>query len=93
MLQTIIMLQISHAFTMQNLHRQVVEGLNSMIVSEGHAKLEQLKAVWEAERQALLDRWEHGLLQLQTRNEQAHLEDMHLLHLPHDSPYRTPGNM
>ena len=64
-----------------------------MIVLEGQAKLEQVKAVWEAERQALLDQWEHGLLQLHIRNEQAHLEDMHLLHLSHGSPYRTPGDM
>ena len=64
-----------------------------MIVLEGQAKLEQVKAVWEAERQAMLDQWEHGLLQLHIRNEQAHLEDMHLLHLSHDSPYRTPGDM
>lgn len=78
---------------MQNLCRQVVVGLNSMIVSEGQAKLEQQKAVWAAERQAQVAQWEQRLLQLQIRNEQAHLEDMHLLHLSHDSPYRTPGNM
>ena len=65
--------------------------LNSTIISEGQARLEQQKAVWAAERQALLAQWEHRLLQLQMHKEQAHLEDMHLLHLSHDSPYRTTG--
>ncbi|KAL3139282.1 Cilia- and flagella-associated protein 43 [Trebouxia sp. C0009 RCD-2024] len=71
------------------LHRQAVVSLNSTIISEGQARLEQQKAVWAAERQALLAQWEHRLLQLQIQKEQAHLEDMHLLHLSHDSPYRT----
>ena len=87
------MFRVLNVVTLRKLCRQVVEGLNSMIVSEGQAKLEQVKAVWAGERQALLDQWEHGLLQLQIQNEQAHLEDMHLLHLPHGSPYRNPGNM
>ena len=79
--------------TLRNVCRQEVVGLNSMIVAEGQAKLEQQKAVWVGERQALLAQWEHHLLQLQIRNAQAHLEDMHLLHLSHDSPYCTAGNI
>ena len=90
-LQTL--LQVLQESTLSSPCRHVVEGLNSMIVLEGQAKLEQVKATWTAERQALLDQWDYGLLQLQIRNEQAHLEDMHLLHLSHDSPYRTPGNI
>ncbi|KAL3160747.1 hypothetical protein ABBQ32_010656 [Trebouxia sp. C0010 RCD-2024] len=73
------------------LDRQAVVSLNSTIIAEGQARLEQQKAVWAAERQALLAQWEHRLLQLQIQKEHAHLEDMHLLHLSHDSPYRTTG--
>ena len=71
--------------------RQEVAGLNSIILGEGQAKLAQQKAVWAAEGQALVAHWEQQHLQLQIQSEQAHVEDMHLLHLSHDSPYRNSG--
>ena len=71
--------------------RQEVMGLNGVILAEAKCMLAQQKAAWAAEWQTLLAQWEHRFLQLQIQNEQAHLEDMHLLHLPHDSPYRGSG--
>ena len=65
--------------------------LSSIILSEWQAKVAQHKAVWAAERQCLQAHWEQHLLQLQIQNEQAHVEEMHLLHLSHDSPYCNSG--
>ena len=73
--------------------RQEVAGLNSLIVAEGRASLAQQKAVWAAERQSLVARWEQQRLSLQIQSEQAHLQDMHLLHLSHDSQYRSSGTL
>ncbi len=71
--------------------RQEVALLNSLILTEGQAKLAQQKAVWTAEKQSLVAHWEQQHLSLQIQAEQAHLQDVHLLHLSHDSPYRTSG--
>lgn len=71
--------------------RQEVALLNSLILNEGQAKLAQQKAVWTAERQSLVAHWEQQHLSLQIQAEQAHLQDVHLLHLSHDSPYRNSG--
>ena len=73
--------------------RQEVVKLNSIILSEGQAKLDQQKAVWTAEKHALLAEWEQQRLRMQIQSEQAHLEEMHLMHLPYDSPYRNAGIM
>lgn len=73
--------------------RQEVAGLNSLIVGEGRASLAQQKAVWAGERQALLARWEQQRLSLQIQSEQAHLQDMHLLHLSNHSQYRSSGTL
>ncbi|KAL0024576.1 hypothetical protein WJX79_010339 [Trebouxia sp. C0005] len=71
--------------------RQEVVLLNSLILTEGQAKLAQQKAVWTAERQSLVAHWEQQHLSLQIQAEEAHLQDVHLLHLSHDSPYRNSG--
>ena len=71
--------------------RQEVVKLNSIIVTEGQANLAQQKAVWAAQKQLLVAQWEQQRLNLQIQSEQAHLEEMHLMHLPYDSPYRNAG--
>jgi len=71
--------------------RHDVALLNSLILTEGQAKLAQQKAVWVAERQSLVAHWEQQHLSLQIQAEQAHLQDVHLLHLSHESPYRNSG--
>ena len=65
--------------------------LNSLILTEGQAKVAQQKAVWTAERQSLVAHWEQQRSSLQIQAEQARLQDLQLLHLSHDSPYRTSG--
>ena len=65
--------------------------VNQLILAEGQAKVAQQKALWQAQRHSLTAEWDHQLLQKQTLNQQALLEDLHLMHLPHGSPYEQSG--
>lgn len=71
--------------------RQDVEAVNKLILAEGQARLAQQKALWQAQRHSSTAEWDHHYLQMQIQNQQALLQDLHLLHLPHGSPFGQSG--
>lgn len=71
--------------------RQSVVDVNRLVVAEGQAKVAQQKELWQAERHSLTAEWDRQHLHLQTQNQQALLEDLHLFHLPHSSPIQQSG--
>lgn len=71
--------------------RLAIEDLNNLILTEGGGKVAQQRQVWQAERQAKVAAWQQQHAQLHTQHQQALLQDLHLLHLPHGTPLPTSG--